>query len=84
MALFRSIRRSLFAAWGCVAFGLLMMFAGIVALPLAGRGAAYASAVGLWLLVTSVLPAVVLLIAVAVLRVKSGRWYFGITEVNER
>jgi hypothetical protein len=74
----RLIRGALLTAWTCLASGLLIMIGGALTIPLAGWGAAYVFAIGLWLAVGSLVPALVWLFLAVIHRVRAGLWYFGI------
>ena len=53
---------------------------GSLTIPLMGWGAAYIFAAGLWLLVASVAPAGIWIVAAIIFRLKSGQWQFGMDD----
>jgi hypothetical protein len=62
---------------GLFLVGFLSMIVGMVAIPLAGWGAAYVFAAGIWLLPVASLPGLAFLVTILIWRIRSGQWYFG-------
>lgn len=60
-----------------LAVGLSLVMAGTCLVPIAGWGAAYVFAVGLWMLAASTVPCISWLASAMVFRFRFGHWYFG-------
>jgi hypothetical protein len=73
----RLIRLTFVATWTSATLGTFLMVVGSVSVPLAGWGAAYVFAGGLWILVFAALLAVCLLFGAVLFRATHGHWYFG-------
>ena len=73
----RAIRGSYVASLAMVTLGLILVMGGALAIPIAGWGAAYVAAIGLWLSAAARLPAFSLIAAALIHRKKTGTWYFG-------
>jgi hypothetical protein len=74
------ISGSLLSAWAMAAIGLMLLCMGSLTVPLAGWGAAYVAAGGLWLLVASAAPILVWVVAVTGFRIRQGFWYLGVNK----
>lgn len=73
----RIIRGARLFALACATIGMVLLTLGALTVPLAGWGAAYVFAAGLWLLVGAAVPATVFAAAVVIGRSTSGQWYCG-------
>jgi hypothetical protein len=73
----RLVRLAFVGTLAAAALGTFLMLVGSLTVPIAGWGAAYLFAAGLWTLALAALPAVVLALGAVTFRIRHGRWYFG-------